>query len=133
MSMIEIIREDIAYDSYVIARNRLENGGFFYYPCKVDDWLKEHDEELAIWKNSRTNKCRVVGSNLWTITEFDSSELDYRIVERVKRIDSRRGYSAIAELRESDNAREKAQEKLTDDIAYNLAKDTRKIVNRLNY
>lgn len=131
MPMIEVVRPDIAYDSYLQARNRLENGGFFYYPCAVDDWLKEHDEELAIWKNERTNRCRVTGHNLWTIMEFDGHELDYRIVDRMKRIDSRAGWSAIAELRKADAAREKAQERLTEDIAYNFGKDVRSAVKSL--
>lgn len=129
---IEIVRSDSDYDEYVRARNHLENRGFFYFSCNVDDWLKQHDDGLAIWKNSRTNKYRVTGDKLWTIMEFDGVELDYRIVERVKRVDSRRGYSAIAELRENDEAQERAFERATDDIAYNLAKDTRRMVSRMD-
>lgn len=130
---IEIVRPDIVHDSYVQARNSLENRGFFYCPNYIDDALKQHDEELALWRNERTNKYRITGDNLWTIMEVDGREVYSSLVERVKRIDSRAGYSAIAELRKSDEARERANTALTEDIAYNLAKDTRKAVNSLNY
>lgn len=129
--MIDVIRSDHNHDEYVRARNSLENRGFFYFPCDVDDSLKLHDAELAVWKNERTNKYRITGNKLWTIMEVDGEQFYSPIVERVKRVDSRRGYSAIGELRESEERQEKANARLTEDIAYNLGKDTRKMVKNL--
>lgn len=133
MLMLEIIRPDYDHDELVQSLNRLERIGFFHFSCDVERHLQEHDYGLTIWRNYRTNKYRVCDERYWTIHEFDGHELDSRIVTRIKGIDSHAGYSAIQTLREADERREKANAGLTEDIAYNLAKDTRKAVNSLNY
>jgi hypothetical protein len=129
--MLQIIREDYHYDTVVISRNHLENRGFFPYECKVDEWLKEHDPDLSVWKNSRTNRYRIVGIEFHTIMEVDEWQMNYGIVEHIKKIDSRRGYSAAKELDDSDERVKIDGERRMEDLGYNLAKDTRKIVANL--
>ncbi|MUT66014.1 hypothetical protein [Paenibacillus sp. NEAU-GSW1] len=130
--MLEIVREDYHFDTVVMSRNHLENRGFFPYPCQVEDWLKEHDTDLEVWKNARTNKYRIVGVDYWTIMEIDAWQLSYGIVEHIKRIDSRRGYRAINELNAADERHDRNQQNLLEDIGYNLAKDTRKMVSTMH-
>ena len=130
--MLEVVRDDFHFDTEVMARNHLENRGFFPYPCQVEQWLKEYDGDLEIWKNARLNKYRVVGVGYWTIMEFDEWRLNYGIVEHIKKIDSRRGYRAIEEIETAEATHDRDQEKLLDDVGYNLAKDTKRIVQNLN-
>jgi hypothetical protein len=129
--MLTVVREDYHYDTVVISRNHLENRGFFPYECKVDEWLKEYDSDLSVWKNSRTNRYRIVGIEYHTIMEIDEWQLNGGIVEHIKKIDSRNGWSAAKELDDSDERVKIGVERRMDDLAYQLAKDTRKIVANL--
>jgi hypothetical protein len=129
---MEIIREDYHFDTMVIARNHLENRGFAPYSCQVEQWLQEYDPDLAIWWNARDNKFRVVDSEYWTVMEFEPWQLSYGIVNHVKRIDSRRGFNAVDEVERNDNRMQREQDKLIEDVSYNLAQDGRKYISNLN-
>lgn len=129
---MEIVREDYFYDNNVQNRNHLENRGFFYYPeCPITPALKNYDENLDIWKSPRTGQLRIIDNTYHTIMEISPSQEHHGTVEHIKRIDSRKGYRAIEEIERAELKMEIDQRKKTEDISFNLAKDTKKIVQSL--
>ena len=129
---MEIIREDFFYDNDVQNRNHLENRGFFPFPeCHIIPSLQNYDENLDIWKNPRTGMLRIIDHSYHTIMEIHPFQVHEGTVEHIKRIDSRNGYRAIKEIEKAELKMQMDQSKLTEDISYNLAKDTKQIVQSL--
>ena len=132
--MLQVIREDFLHDSEVRARQSLEMQGFFLYPdAHITPALKAYDENLDVWRNERNGRYRIVDHTCHTIMEFPWHELTDAKVEHIKRIDVRNGYRAAAVMEQADLKREHEEQRRMEDMAYNLGKDTVKLVREHAY
>lgn len=103
----------------------------------VEDQLQAYDEHLYIMFNPNDGTWLVMDGviemAIMKIPQMGFETLDSRLVEHIRKIHTKNGFSASWEIQEADRLREKEMNRNIDDIAYNYAKDMERPVKELAY
>lgn len=101
----------------------------------VEERLQDYDPTLYLMYNPENGEHLIMDGILeiaiMKIPQIGFEVLDSRVVERIKKIHTGRGFRASFELKDSEERREREFQRKQEDISYNFAQDTRKAVQSL--
>jgi len=104
---------------------------------RVEEQLQAYDEHLYIMYNPKTNEHLIMDGMIdmavMKIPQPGFPYLNGSIVEHMKRIHTKNGFSAVEHVIASDIAREREFDRINDDMAENFARDTIKAAKQLAY
>lgn len=104
---------------------------------RVEERLQAYDPTLYIMYNTETDEHLIMDGQMeiaiMRIPQRGFPVLDSHVYDHIRRIHTATGFSAEWELKESENRRLREQERITEDISYNLAADAKKDIKRLAY
>jgi hypothetical protein len=103
----------------------------------VQEQLQAYDKDLYIMWKSEDNTWLIMDDIMNTaimkIPQQGFETLDSRIVTHIKKIHTVTGFNASWEIQQADERREREEERIQDDMIYNMGKDTHKEVRSLAY
>lgn len=104
---------------------------------RVEERLQAYDPTLYIMYNTETDEHLIMDGQIeiaiMKIPQLGFPVLDSHVYDHIRRIHMATGYSAEWELKEREDRRLKEQERITDDIAHNLAADAKRAVKNIAY
>lgn len=110
---------------------------FLNDPYHVEEQLQAYDEHLYLMWNPETNEHIIVDGlvelSVMKIPQIGFPVLSSKLVEHMKRIHTANGFSATQQVMAADLARERENERITDDMAENFARDTLKSARKIAY
>ena len=104
----------------------------------IEEMLQKHDPYLYIAYNPNDGTHLIMDGLMDTaimkIPQIGFEKLDMRAYREIRRISPERGYSVTKELNESENRRARESEKTIDEIASEMAKDSKRaFINAFDY
>ncbi len=103
----------------------------------VEERLQEYDEHLYVMWNPNTNEHLIVdgliGLSVMKIPQRGFPDLSGALVDHIRRIHTANGFSATAQVQAADARREREQDRRTDDMAENFARDTLRSARKIAY
>lgn len=104
---------------------------------EVERQLQEYDEHLFVMWNPHTGEHLIVdgliGLSVMKIPQIGFPALTRDVVDHMKRIHTKNGFSAISQVQEADARREKETAKKLDELSKGFAKDTLKAARKIAY
>lgn len=104
---------------------------------RVEERLQSYDPSLYIMYNPETGEHLVMDGQLETaimrIPQIGFPLLNSTVYDHIRRIHTATGFSAEWELKEREDARQREQERISEDVAYNLAKDAKRAIKNVAY
>lgn len=102
---------------------------------RVEEQLQEYDKDLFIMWNPSTNEHLIMDDIMklavMKIPQIGFETLDSRVVTHMKKIHTKNGFNASWELKESDERREREQERIMNDLSEDYAKEMKPALQEL--